>query len=97
MTLLSYGKKQKFIAIKNNKKNSKIHIVLVSNKDKPKSNTLCWFKWFQPNDNIDEIEDKEQLKTILKDKDFCKFCRREFIFLFYSYKEELEIVKKDNV
>lgn len=93
MQLLSYGKKQNFITIKEDKKNTKIHLVLVNTKNKPEDHTACYLKWFLPSDIVDEVESMLDLKSILHDESFCKTCLKFFNDNFNQHYEELELKK----
>ena len=91
MQLLTWGKKQNFIAIKEDKKNTKIHLVLLSPKGKSEQNTACYLKWFKKDDIIDEINSMLNLKRILHDDNMCKTCLKIFNELFHQHYEELEL------
>lgn len=82
MILESYGDNQKIIAKKN--KTGKIHFVLVGSKEQVYSNSLCYIdsKKLSQKDTIDEIN---QLKIILNEKDMCKKCLKFFKYIFPKY------------
>lgn len=91
MQLLTWGRRQNFIAIKEDKKNTKIHLVLQSLKGKPEANTACYLKWFKKDDIVDEINSMLDLKGILHNNNMCKTCLKIFNELFHQHYEELEL------
>lgn len=91
MQLSSYGKKQNFIAIKEDKKNTKVHLVFLNPRGKPHESTVCYLKWFREDDIVDEINSMLDLKGILHDDNFCKTCLKIFNEVFHKYYEELKL------
>jgi len=89
MTLDSYGTQQNFIAVKDKKKNSKVHFTLVSSLGEVYQNSCCHRKT-RDTDMVDKIEDLENLKAILNQSNMCKKCLKIFTYMFPKYENIIE-------